>query len=84
MNLWPNRMIGDEMFPDDCNWRTLPPGQTGTPLSQWPEWLLRHEARPSKRLSFATWKYWTKDSELLESGLLGPVTLHAQASVVLK
>jgi hypothetical protein len=28
-------------------------------------------------VTFPTWKHWTKDDALLESGLLGPVTLEA-------
>lgn len=68
-NLWPNRLIGDErQFPDDCEW-------SGGALSRWPEWLLKGLPRPSGRLTFATWKHYTKDSPLLPSGLLGPVRL---------
>ncbi|MDB6056717.1 MAG: putative glycosylhydrolase, partial [Verrucomicrobiales bacterium] len=72
-NLWPNRLIGDEQFPDDCT----PDGSwlTGR-LPQWPEWLLKSQPRPEpRRQAFTTWKYYTKDSPLLSSGLLGPVTL---------
>jgi hypothetical protein len=72
-NLWPNRLIGDEQFPDDC-----------TPDGRWargvmpvmPEWLKQGTRRPeSRRLTFCTWKHWRKDDALLASGLLGPVTL---------
>ncbi len=68
-NLWPNRLIGDEReFPDDCEW-------SGPHLAGWPSWLLRGEKRPSGRIAFSTWKHYTKNSKLLESGLLGPVKL---------
>ena len=72
-NLWPNRLIGDEQYPDDCtadgSWKT-------GPIPAWPEWLLKHQPRPEPhRVTFTTWKYYTKDSPLLPSGLLGPVRL---------
>lgn len=67
INLWPNRLIGDEQFPDD-----------GIKDGQWPEWLLKHEKRTSKRYTFTTAKHYTKDSPLLTSGLLGPVTITRQ------
>ena len=47
VNLWPNRMIGDQFLP----------------LEQ--------------RYTSSTWNPFTKASPLLESGLLGPVTLQA-------
>ncbi|MEI3800419.1 MULTISPECIES: glycosyl hydrolase [unclassified Chitinophaga] len=63
-NLWPNRLIGDEQLPDD-----------GIKNGQWPEWLLKGLPRTSGRYTFSTWKFYTKDSPLLPSGLLGPVTI---------
>jgi hypothetical protein len=67
-NLWPNRLIGDEQLPPDCEW-------DGKQLKAWPQWLLDGKPSPTGRLTFTTWHHWTKDSPLLESGLLGPVTL---------
>ncbi len=68
-NLWPNRLIGDEQYPDDCQW-------DGIHLKNWPEWMVKGEPRPVKeRLTFTTWKHWHKDSPLQPSGLLGPVKL---------
>ena len=72
-NLWPNRLIGDEQYPDDCT----PDGswKKGS-IPAWPEWLLKGQPRPEpRRLTFTTWKYYTNDSPLLSSGLLGPVTM---------
>ena len=63
-NLWPNRLIGDEQFPDD-----------GVKNNQWPEWMQKKQPRTSGRYTFTTLKYYKKDSELLKSGLLGPVQL---------
>jgi hypothetical protein len=67
-NLWPNRMIGDEQLPPDCEWN-------GDQLAAWPQWLLDGRPSPTGRLTFSTWHALTKKSPLLESGLLGPVTL---------
>jgi len=37
--------------------------------------LIENEKRPSDRYTFATFTHYTKDSPLLESGLLGPVRI---------
>jgi hypothetical protein len=69
-NLWANRLIGDERFPADCEYR-----EDGS-LVRWPEWLLNGDPRPSQgRLSFTTWRHYKRDSSLLPSGLIGPVAL---------
>ena len=64
VNLWPNRLIGDEQLPND-----------GIEGGKWPEWLIKGEKRTSGRYTFTTFNPYTKDSPLLESGLIGPVTL---------
>lgn len=70
-NLWPNRLIGDEQLPPDAEWN-------GRTLVRWPSWLTQGTPRPKTgRYTFTTWRYYTKDSPLLESGLLGPVTLRS-------
>jgi hypothetical protein len=67
-NLWPNRMIGDEQFPAENAWKG-----DGS-IAEMPEWALDMKPRPkSERITFATWRFFSKDSPLLESGLLGPV-----------
>jgi hypothetical protein len=72
-NLWPNRLIGDEQLPADCEY-----GKEGN-LVRWPEWFLKGEPRPSPgRLTFSTWKLFAKDSPLLPSGLLGPVSVSTE------
>ncbi|MBC7288567.1 MAG: DUF3395 domain-containing protein, partial [Armatimonadetes bacterium] len=75
-NLWPNRLIGDEQLPpDDRRWH-------GPALAEWPAWLLRGEPRPpSERITWTTWRHYTKDSPLLPSGLLGPVRLRSVPEV---
>ena len=81
-NLWPNRLIGDERFPDDCtadgSWKI-------GPIPAWPEWFLQHQPRPEpRRLTFTTWKYYTAEMPLLASGLLGPVTLQMARRLEIK
>ncbi len=77
-NLWPNRLIGDEQYPDDCQW-------DGIHLAKWPDWLLKGQPRPVKqRVTFTTWKHWHKDSPLQPSGLLGPVKLLTLQKVPVK
>lgn len=71
-NLWVNRLIGDEQFPDDCEWN-------GISIKKWPDWFKPGSDSPLKdrpvkeRLTFTTWKHWHKDSPLPDSGLIGPV-----------
>jgi hypothetical protein len=75
-NLWPNRLIGDEQYADDCT----PDGswKKGA-IRAWPEWFLKGEPRPEpRRVTFTPWKPYTQDSPLLPSGLLGPVTLRSE------
>jgi hypothetical protein len=64
VNLWANRLIGDEQLPDD-----------GIRDGKYPEWLLNGDKRPSKRFTFTTYRHYRSTSPLLESGLLGPVTI---------
>lgn len=82
-NLWPNRMIGDEFEPDDLEWSeplvyTYAPGSpvAGRYLTSNPDWLVNGTPRPSQgRKTVGCFKFFTRDSSLLPSGLLGPVTL---------
>ncbi|MCK5065835.1 MAG: glycosyl hydrolase [Bacteroidales bacterium] len=63
-NLWINRLIGDEFKLDD-----------GVVDGQWPAWLMEGTPRNSGRYTFTTHRYYTRNSPLDPSGLLGPVTL---------
>lgn len=87
VNLWPNRLIGDEQLPEDCEWATPStpkdpwPKVMGRLIADWPEWVLENKPRPTGRVAFTTWKHWFKDDPLLESGLLGPVRIFAKARV---
>jgi len=76
-NLWPNRLIGDEQLPPDVEWN-------GKELKAWPQWLLDGKPSPTGRLTFTTWHHYTKDSPLLQSGLLGPVMLRSAEVIAAK
>lgn len=77
VNLWVNRLIGDEQLPDDCEWVV----NRGWALKAYPAWFLEGKPSPTGRFTFKTWKHYTKDSPLLDSGLIGPVTLNTEAVV---
>lgn len=77
-NLWPNRLIGDErQYSDTANWKKN--GYQGEQLVSFPDWLKGSQpTQPTKRNTFATWKHWSKDDELIPSGLIGPVVIKAR------
>ena len=83
VNLWPNRLIGDEHLPNDCEWAAPAMSYTGwgEVIQRWPQWLLENKPSPTGRVAFTTWKHWTKDDPLLESGLLGPVRILTAARI---
>jgi hypothetical protein len=78
-NLWANRLIGDEQLPDDCEWVAVP--DRGMVIKSWPKWFLENKPRPSKRTTFATWKFFDRHSSLPRSGLIGPVVLRVVRKV---
>jgi hypothetical protein len=62
VNLWANRLIGDEQKPYD-----------GVVENRWPQWLINGQPRTSGRYTFTTTRQYHTDSPLLPSGLMGPV-----------
>ena len=81
-NVWANRLIGDEQEPPDCDFAKAPyPG--GWYLTRFPDWFKDGlAARPSKgRKCFTDWNYFTKDSPLVPSGLVGPVRIVTRKDV---
>jgi hypothetical protein len=77
-NLWINRIIGDEQLPEDSD-----RNGDGT-LKGWPKWLQDDGPSPTGRYTFTTWRLWSKDSPLQESGLLGPVSLKYAARMAVQ
>lgn len=74
VNLWPNRLIGDDiLFADDCEWL-----ESGG-IREIPAWVKEGRPSPTGRHTFTTWKHWTKKDRLLDSGLLGPVVIRRLA-----
>lgn len=73
VNLWINRLIGDEQRPLDVQWKDY------ETLLAWPDWFLKGTPRPSGRYTFTSCRHYSKSSPLAPSGLLGPVKLQAQS-----
>lgn len=69
VNLWINRMIGDEQLPLDSKWKDF------ETLLEWPDWFKNGRPRPSGRYTFSSCRHYAKDTPLVPSGLLGPVRL---------
>ena len=77
VNLWINRLIGDEHLPEDSQRNA-----NGT-LKEWPSWLNEGKPNPAGRFTFTSWRLYKKDDPLADSGLLGPVTLQTAMKVEL-
>lgn len=83
-NLWPNRLIGDEQLPPEYEYGggvgvgglAVPAsGRLVGPIKSIPEWYSKGQPKPGPRIAFSTYKWYSKDDPLFESGLLGPVRL---------
>ncbi|MCP4196001.1 MAG: hypothetical protein GY762_02530, partial [Proteobacteria bacterium] len=73
-NLWGNRFIGDEQYPDDVGF------PSDGILRTLPKWFEEDLPRPQQgRKTFTTCRYYDKDDPLKPSGLLGPVSLIARS-----
>ncbi len=87
INLWPNRLIGDEQLPDPDKF-TPGGGASGFAslsngaIVELPAWYKEGKPKPTNgRVTFTTWKHYNKDSPLLESGLIGPVILRVAENI---
>lgn len=77
-NLWPNRLIGDDMmYAPDCEWECVPKdGRLEYALKEIPAWVKAGEKSPTGRHTFTTWRHWSKEDDLIASGLIGPARLY--------
>lgn len=71
VNLWVNRLIGDERLEPDVRWQ-------GKQIAEVPDWVRKGRPSPTGRHTFTTWHHWSKDDRLLDSGLIGPVLIRRQ------
>jgi len=69
VNLWPNRLIGDQKMAGGLQ------GDSSTI----PKWAGGTVPRPDSQFTYAYGNLFKTDSPLLESGLLGPVTIQVEA-----
>ena len=76
-NLWPNRLIGDEVLcKPDREWVAHPRrGSFEYSIKEIPQWVKDGKPSPTGRRTFTTWRHWTKDDKPLPSGLIGPVVI---------
>ena len=72
VNLWINRMIGDEQLPSG----------TDPNSNAWPQWLLDGKPCPTGRYTFTNIPLWKKGDALVESGLIGPVTIQTAEKMI--
>ena len=82
VNLWPNRLIGDDLLAPDCKWKAG--FMDSEVISEWPSWLANNQPSPTGRVTFAAWRLWTKNDSLLVSGLLGPVRIVSVADLIVR
>jgi hypothetical protein len=69
VNLWGNRLIGDEHLPQDSE------RNDAGMMKSWPQWALDGKPSPAGRITFSARRPWTTEDPLVKSGLLGPVRL---------
>ena len=69
VNLWINRMIGDQQLSEDS--QRNPDGT----LQAWPQWVNEGKPSPAGRYTFTSWRLWQKDEPLQPSGPAGPRAL---------
>ena len=55
---------------------------TGLKMENGPNGLLNGTKRPTKRYTFTTHRFYKKDDPLSESGLIGPVALNGNESLI--
>ena len=81
-NQWSNRLIGDERFPDLGTHIQL---EGNFPKGTMPDWYVDNEPIPEgPRTTFCSGSFYTASHNLLPSGLIGPVVITSQKSIIYK
>ncbi|NJN33128.1 MAG: hypothetical protein HC817_01625 [Saprospiraceae bacterium] len=85
-NLWTNRLIGDERYPDNSGYKfgNDPFAKDNTKFDM-PDWYVKNQPVPSgQRKTFTTANFYKATDDLVPSGLLGDVVLRFSKVVAVK
>jgi len=85
-NTWKNRLVGDEKLHPDPGLKYAE-GKTANrivPVLSIPDWVKAGGKSPAGRSTFVLTRYYRENEPLLDSGLLGPVTLQTAAEIAVK
>lgn len=75
-NRWINRLIGDENVPSGYEYEQGGSKFTKGRMRKWPDWMYDSTKQQNTgRYTFTTWKHYSKNDQLVKSGLLGPVII---------
>lgn len=79
-NLWSNRLIGDEGFPDTSGFEKA----THVPTNKMVGWYVQNKPMPAgQRTTFTTQNFYKSTDPLVSSGLIGPVSLSVEKTTTI-
>ncbi|TSA31587.1 MAG: hypothetical protein D4R65_10975, partial [Verrucomicrobiaceae bacterium] len=85
-NTWKNRLVGDEKLHPDPGLKYAE-GKAANrivPVTSIPDWVKAGGKSPAGRSTFILTRYYRENEPLLDSGLLGPVTLNRESEIAVK